>query len=80
MEPLAILQTFPSGLFEMAFTLAVVAGGLLLIGATISLAVYGYRNLKGEGTRDPAEVAPERVDDEEDGIREADPDDEWDYY
>lgn len=80
MERFAIVQTLPSGLFEMAFTLAVVAGAALLIGAIVSLAVFAYRNLKGEGMRDPEEVAPEKVADEEDGVSKADPDDEWDYY
>lgn len=80
MELFAIIQSLPSGLFEMAFTLAVVAGAALLIGAIVSLAVFAYRNVKGEGMRDPEEVVPEKVADEEDGVSKADPDDEWDYY
>lgn len=80
MGHLAIVQTMPSGIFEMAFTIAIVAGAILLIGAMGSLAVFGYRSVRGEGTRDPAEVVPEKVDDEENGVTKADPDDEWDYY
>lgn len=74
-----VVQLFPSGLFEMAFTAALIAGGILLLGGLVSFAVFGYRSIKGEGMRDPQEVVPEKVNDD-DELTEGDPDDEWDYY
>jgi hypothetical protein len=68
-----------SGLFDIALTGALVAGGLLILGGIVSFAVFAYRSVKGEGMRDPEEVVPEKVDDEE-GLSEGDADDEWDYY
>lgn len=73
----AVVAQF-SGLFEAAFTLAVIVGGLLLGGALISFAVFAYRSVKGEGMRDPEEVVPEKVKD--DDLTEGGSDDEWDYY
>jgi len=68
-----------SGLLEMAFSVAVVAGALLLLGGLVSFAVFLYKSIAGEGMRDPREVAPEKVEDD-DGLTKGDPDDEWDYY
>ncbi len=73
-----VLQGLPSGLFEMAFTAALVAGGLLLLGGLVSFVVFGYRSIKGDGMRDPKEVVPEKVEDDE--LSEGGSDDEWDYY
>lgn len=67
------------GVFEAAFTLALVVGGLLLVGALVSFAVYAYQSVKGDGMPDPEEVVPERIDDE-DELTEGGADDEWDYY
>jgi len=72
-----VVQSFPSGLFEMAFTLAILAAGLLLVGGIISGLVYAYKSTKGEGVKDPREAVPEKT---EDGLRKGDDDDEWDYY
>jgi hypothetical protein len=71
---------FPSVLFEMAFTLAVIAGALLLVGVVGSLAVFAYRSTMGDGVEDPAAVVPDRIEDDEDALQEGDADDEWDYY
>lgn len=77
MDP--VVAQLPGGLFEAAFTLAVVAGGLLLVGALVSFAVFAYRSVKGEGMRDPEEVVPEKIEDD-DELTEGGADDEWDYY
>lgn len=74
-----VLLVLPSGLFEMAFTLALVAGALLLVGMMVSLGVFAYRSTKGDGVRDPEEVVPEKISDDE-GVTEGDADDEWKYY
>lgn len=79
MEPVA-LQLLPSSLFEIAFTAALVAGGLLFLGGLLSFAVFIYRSVKGDGMRDPREVVPEKTKDDENGVTAGDPDDEWDYY
>jgi len=76
---MSVILQFPSGLFEMAFTGALVAGAILLLGGLISFAVFLYRNTKGEGMKDPSEVVPEKVDDE-DELTQGSQDDEWDYY
>ncbi len=73
-----VLAQFPSGLFEAAFTLALLVGGLLLVGALVSFAVFAYRSVKGEGMRDPEEVVPEKM--EDDDLTKGGDDDEWDYY
>jgi len=75
-----VLQSFPSGLFEMAFTLALVAGALLLLGGMVSMGVFLYRSVKGDGMKDPREVAPEKTKDDDSGVSKGDTDDEWDYY
>lgn len=72
-----VLQAFP---IEMAFTAALVAGGLLFLGGLVSFGVFLYRSVKGDGMRDPREVAPEKVKDEDSGLSKGDSDDEWDYY
>lgn len=74
-----VLLQFPGGLFEMAFTLALVAAALLLVGVIVSLGVFAYRSTKGDGVPDPEEVVPEQVNDDE-GVTEGDADDEWKYY
>jgi len=74
----AVLAQGGSGLFELAFTAAVFAAGLLLLGGLASFAVFLYRSVRGDGMRDPREVAPEKAGDE--GVQEGDADDEWDYY
>jgi hypothetical protein len=74
-----VLQ-FPSGLFEMAFTLALVAGALLLLGGMASMGVFLYRSVKGDGMKDPREVVPEKTKDDDSGATKGDADDEWDYY
>lgn len=79
MEPIAI-QLVPSGIFEIAFTAALVAGGLLFVGGLLSFAVFIYQSVKGEGMQDPREVVPEKTTDDDDGVTAGDPDDEWDYY
>lgn len=79
MEPVA-LQLGGSTLFELAFTAALVAGGLLFLGGLLSFAVFIYQSVKGDGMRDPREVAPEKTKDDDDGVTAGDPDDEWDYY
>jgi len=77
MDPL--VAQLPSDLFGAAVTLALVTGGLLLVGALVSFAVFAYRSVKGDGMRDPQEVVPEKTKDDE-GLTEGDTDDEWDYY
>lgn len=73
-----VTQPALTSLLEMAFSVAVVAGGLLFLGGLVSLGVFLYRSVVGEGMKDPREVeAPTNVDD---GITKGDPDDEWDYY
>jgi hypothetical protein len=67
---------FSGHLIGAAVTLALVTGGLLLVGALVSFAVFAYRSVKGDGMRDPQEVVPET----EEGLSEGDADDEWDYY
>ena len=68
-----------SDLLGGAFTVALVAGGLLLAGALVSFAVFAYRSVKGDGMRDPQEVVPEKTTDDDD-LTEGSSDDEWDYY
>lgn len=75
-----VLQSFPSGVFEMAFSLALVAGALLLLGGMVSMGVFLYRSMKGDGMKDPREVAPEKTKDDDTGVTKGDTDDEWDYY
>lgn len=75
MDP-AFLQ-LPSGLFGMAFTLALIAGALLLVGVMVSLGVFAYRSTRGDGVPDPEDVAPEKADE---GVSEGHDDDEWKYY
>ncbi|MEF8814697.1 MAG: hypothetical protein V5A55_12900 [Halovenus sp.] len=75
-----VLQSFPSGLFEMAFTLALVAGALLLLGGMVSMGVFLYRSVKGDGMKDPREVAPEKTKDDDSDLSKGDSDDEWEYY
>jgi hypothetical protein len=75
-----VLQSFPSGVFEMAFSLALVAGALLLLGGMVSMGVFLYRSMKGDGMKDPREVAPEKTKDDDSGVTKGDTDDEWDYY
>jgi len=69
-----------SGLLDMAFSVAVVVGALLFVGGLLSFFVYGYRSVAGDGMRDPREVAPEKVEDTDDGVTKGDSDDEWEYY
>lgn len=76
----AIILQFSSNLIEMGFTLALVAGGLLLVGALVSFTVFLYRSVLGDGMKDPREVAPEKTKDDDNGLRKGDPNDEWDYY
>ena len=78
MNQMATAQ-FSGDLFGAAVTLALVTGGLLLIGALVSFAVFGYRSVKGDGMRDPQEVVPEKTTDDDD-LTEGSSDDEWDYY
>jgi len=74
-----VAQMFSSDLIQMALTAALVAGGILLLGGLVSFAVFGYRSIKGDGMRDPREVAPEKTKDD-DELTEGGSDDEWDYY
>ena len=74
MNPMA--AQFSGDIFGAVLALALVTGGLLLIGALVSFAVFAYRSVKGDGTRDPQEVVPET----EEGVSKGDADDEWDYY
>ncbi|PSP91721.1 hypothetical protein BRC87_02215 [Halobacteriales archaeon QS_4_66_20] len=67
-------------MFEMAFSLALVAGALLLLGGMVSMGVFLYRSMKGDGMKDPREVAPEKTKDGDSGVTKGDTDDEWDYY
>lgn len=69
-----------SGLLDMAFSVAFIAGALLLVGGLLSFAVFLYRSVAGDGMKDPREVAPEKVKDDDDGVSKGDADDEWDYY
>lgn len=71
-----VAQSMPTGLFDMAFSLALLAGALLFIGGLISFAVFGYRSIKGEGMKDTGDEAP--GDDGE--LTEGDSDDEWEFY
>ena len=71
------LQSMPNGLFETAFSVALVAGALLFIGGLVSFAVFAYRSVKGDGMKDPEEVRPDHDDDE---LTKGDSDDEWDFY
>lgn len=74
----AVLAQTGSGLFDLAFTAAVFVAGLLLLGGLASFVVFLYRSVRGDGMRDPREVAPEKAGDE--GLQEGDSEDEWDYY
>lgn len=74
-----IVQVVLASLADMAFSLALIAGAALLLGAMVSLSVFAYRSIKGEGMKDPREVAPEKTDDDG-GVSEGEADDEWDYY
>lgn len=74
-----IVQVMLAGLADVAFSLALIAGAALLLGAMVSLSVFVYRSVKGEGMKDPREVAPEKTDDDAE-VSEGDADDEWDYY
>lgn len=76
---MSVMLQFPSGLFEMAFTLALVAGAVLILGGLVSFGVYLYKSVRGEGMKDPREVAPEKVNDEEE-LSKGNQDDEWEYY
>lgn len=76
MDP--VIAQVSSDLLRGAFTIALITGGLLLFGALVSLAVFAYRSVKGDGMRDPQDVAPEKSAD--DDVTEGGPDDEWDYY
>lgn len=78
MDP--FVAQLPSDLLEMAFTLALVAGVVLILGAIVSFGVFAYRSVRGEGMKDPREVAPEKTKDDENGLTKGDSDDEWDYY
>lgn len=78
MDSIGILA-FSSALLDMAFTLALLAGGLLILGGLLSFVVFGYKSIYGEGMEDPREVVPEKVEDEG-GLRKGDADDEWEYY
>lgn len=73
-------QVLLSSLFEMAFTAALVVGALLLLGVMVSLAVFAYRSVRGEGMKDPPESAAKSPADGESDLQEGDSDDEWDYY
>lgn len=75
-----VAQQLPGGLLEMAFTLAMVAGAILIIGGMISMAVYLYRSVQGEGVPDPRESEATPAGDDDDELRKGDADDEWDYY
>jgi len=72
-----VVVQFSSDLLSGAFTLALIAGGLLLLGGLVSLGVFIYRSVKGDGMRDPQEVASETDSDE---VTEGGPDDEWEFY
>lgn len=76
---MSIVLQFPSGLFEMVFTGALVAAAILLLGGLVSFGVFLYRAAKGDGMKDPSEVVPEKVDDDDD-LTQGSQDDEWDYY
>jgi hypothetical protein len=75
---MTVLAQVGSGLFETAFTVALVAGGLLFLGGLVSFAVFLYRSVSGDGMRDPGEVVPEEAND--DDVERGDDDEEWDYY
>jgi hypothetical protein len=75
---MSIVLQFPSGLFEMAFTGALVAAGILLLGGLVSFGVFLYRAAKGDGMKNPSEAVPEKVEDDE--LTQGNQDDEWDYY
>jgi len=75
---MSIVLQFPSGLFEMAFTGALVAAGILLLGGLVSFGVFLYRAARGDGMKNPSEVVPEKVEDDE--LTQGNQDDEWDYY
>ena len=69
------LQLAGSEMLEMAGQAAVIAGTLLLALGLVALLAYAYRNLGDEEMR-----WPEDVEREDDGLRQGDEDDEWDYY
>jgi hypothetical protein len=75
-----VLQSFPAGIFEIAFTAALVAGGLLFLGGLLSFAVVLYRSVQGDGMKDPRDVVPEKTTDDDSGVTKGDSDEEWDYY
>jgi hypothetical protein len=79
MDPV-LVQATPSGLFELAFAVAVLSGAVLLLGGLVSFAVFAYRSLRGEGMRDPRESSAGTAGDDESDLRKGDPDDDWDYY
>jgi len=76
---MSIVLQFPSGLFEMALSGALLVGAVLLLGGLVSFGVFLYNSVKGDGMKDPSEVVPEKVDDDE-GPTKGGKDDEWDYY
>ncbi|PSQ47563.1 hypothetical protein BRD19_09125 [Halobacteriales archaeon SW_7_65_23] len=61
---------------EFAFSIALIAGALLLLGGLVSFAVFAYKTTRGDGMKDPREAMPEN----DDELTEGDSDDEWDYY
>ncbi|QAU14000.1 hypothetical protein EKH57_15500 [Halorubrum sp. BOL3-1] len=74
-----VVVQFSSDLLSGAFTLALIAGGLLFLGGLVSLGVFIYRSVKGDGMRDPEEVAPEKTTDSDD-VTQGGQDDEWEFY
>jgi hypothetical protein len=73
-------QAISSSLFEIAFTAALVVGALLLVGVVISLAMFAYQSVRGEGMKDPRESTAGSPADGESELQEGNHDDEWDYY
>ena len=61
---------------EFAFSIALIAGALLLLGGLVSFAVFAYKTTRDDGMKDPREAMPEN----DDELTEGDCDDEWDYY
>ena len=51
------------------------AGTLVLLLMIVALAGFAYKALVGGGIE-----WPEDIEEDDDGVRQGDPDDEWDYY
>lgn len=78
MEPVSTLMTLVvliAGLPDWIPNLIGFAGTFILLLIIVAIAGFAYKTFVGGGVE-----WPEDVEDEDDGVRQGDPDDEWDYY